>query len=327
MSTRRFVDSTITFVVLMVVIAIGFAKAQAIEDWWKLRGYTPPADVAALARQDTMNSYTRRLFYINHPRLIGSVSAFRQECSEDEQTIVLGCYHPGLEGIFIYNVQTPELAGVTQVTAAHEVLHAVYERLSSSQRNSLDALLESYYKSGLQDPRVIAEVKLYQQTEPNDVMDEMSCTFGTEISSLPADLEAYYNQYFTNRAAIVAFATQYQGAFATREAQLNANDAQLVGLKAQIGSEEATLSAELGQINADRTRLDADRSNGQIDQYNAGVDSYNSEVDTYDTGIKNLQTDIADYNELVTERNAIADELASLEKSLDTRQVPQSIPQ
>ena len=327
MSTRRFVDSTITFVVLMAVIAIGFAKTQAIEDWWKLRDYTPSVNVAALARQDTMTAAARHLFYVNHPALLSSTTTFRQDCPENEQTIVLGCYRPGEGGIFIYSVTDPRLIGVQQVTAAHEMLHAEYERLSSADRNNVDRMLNDFYTNDIHDQRIIDTINAYKKTEPNDVVNEMHSVFGTEIGNLPAPLEAYYGRYFTNRAAIVGFANQYQGEFTTREAQLNADDAQLVGLKTQIDSEEATLGAELAQINADRARLDAERNSGQIDQYNAGVDSYNSEVETYDSGIKNQQSDIADYNGLVNERNAIAGELASLEKSLDTRQTPQTVSQ
>jgi len=192
---------------IAILVLVGINRL-AIQDWFKLRGYQPPAAVAQLASQDTMNNYTRHLFYLNKPQLLGTVSSFRQSCPENKDTIVLGCYHSDQNGIYIYAVADPTLAGIQQVTAAHEVLHAVYARLSSHDRAQLDSQLEAFYKDGLTDSRVLAEVKLYQQTEPHDVMDEMSCTFGTELASLPAPLEAYYHQYFTNRSAIVAYEQQ-----------------------------------------------------------------------------------------------------------------------
>src|SRR5581483_1928996 len=204
-------------VLLAALVAVGI-NHQSVEDWFKLRGYQAPAAVAHLADQDTMNAYTRHLFYLNKPQLLGSVSSFRQYCPENKDTIVLGCYHPGQNGIYIYNVSDPSLAGVQQVTAAHEVLHAVYARLSAYDRATLDKSLKDFYHNGLTDQRVLDEVKLYQQTEPNDVMDEMSCTFGTELPSLPADLEAYYKRFFANRQAIVAFEQQYESAFTSRQA-------------------------------------------------------------------------------------------------------------
>ena len=47
-----------------------YANQQRIIDWWKLRGYTPPAAVATLATEDTMTEYARHLFYVNKPVLV-----------------------------------------------------------------------------------------------------------------------------------------------------------------------------------------------------------------------------------------------------------------
>lgn len=316
-------------ILVLIILAspiVAAANAQSIDDWWKLRNYIPPASIVQLATQDTMNSYTRHLFYLNHPQLINNAATFRSPgyCPENLNTIVLGCYHQGQNGIFIYQVSDPQLAGVVQVTAAHEVLHAVYARLSSSARNQLNSELESYYKNGLTDSRVIDEVKLYQQTEPNDVYDEMSCTFGTEIPNLPAPLENYYKQYFTNRAVITNFAQSYQSEFTSRQDQASLLSTQMSALLSKIDNEEGQLNAELNQINSDRARLDSERSDGQIATYNSDVASFNSEVNSYNAGIASLKTDITSYNQLVSQYNAIAQELATLEKSIDTRLVPQT---
>ena len=271
-----------------------------------------------------MNSYTRHLFYLNKPQLLGTVSSFRQSCPENKDTIVLGCYHPGQNGIFIYNVQDPALAGVTQVTAAHEVLHAVYARLSTKDRNSLDGLLENYYRHDLRDPRVLAEVKIYQQTEPGDVMDEMSCTFGTEIASLPAPLEAYYKRFFDNRSAIVAFEQQYEGEFTSRQTTITSNDQQLAVMKQQINTQQAALSAQLSQLNATQGSLDSLKSTGQVTAYNAAVPAYNAQVDVYNQGVNDLQATIDQYNQLVAARNQLAGQLTTLDSAIDTRLTTQT---
>jgi hypothetical protein len=314
---------------LVLLILVGGAAAavvyrQPIQDWWRLRGYQPPAAVARLADQDTMNAYTRHLFYLNKPQLLGTVASFRQVCPENKDTIVLGCYHPDQNGIFIYNVEDPTLAGIAQVTAAHEVLHAVYARLSTKDRTQLDSELESFYKHGLTDPRVLAEVKLYQQTEPTDVMDEMSCTFGTELAKLPAPLEAYYQRYFTNRAAIVAYEQQYEGAFTSRQNAITADDQQLTAMKQQIDAEQAALSSQLNQINTDQSHLKSLLTSGQTAAYNAAVSGYNDEIDTYNTGIDSLRANVTTYNQLVTTRNQIAGQLTTLDSAIDTRQIPQT---
>jgi len=302
---------------VIVGAAWGIINVHSVDDWLRLRNYTPPAAIASLADQDTFTSYTRHMFYVNHPQLINTVDTFRQYCPENKETIVLGCYHPGQNGIYIYSVNDPALYGVEQVTAAHEVLHAVYERLSTKQRNQLNAELEDYYKNGLTDPRVKAEVVLYQQTEPTDVMDEMSCTFGTEIANLPPALEEYYQQYFSNRQAIVAFEQNYQAEFTSRQSQINADDARLAVLKAQIGAEEDSLKSQLSDLQAGRSSVE--NSNDQ-----AQINSYNSQVAAYNSGVSRLQADISTYNALVAQRNAIASDLASLQNSLDTRLTTQA---
>lgn len=312
----------LAYLFLMALIAVPvllYFNAQALSDWWALRGYTPPPAIAKLASQDTMSPYTRRLFYINHPQLISSVSGFRQDCPEDEQTIVLGCYHPGDRGIYIYAVQDPQLYGIQQVTAAHEVLHAVYARLSSKDKAVLDSELESYYQHGLTDSRVLAEVKLYQQTEPTAVMDEMSCTFGTEIAKLPPGLEAYYAKYFSNRQTIVSYEQRYQSEFTSRENQIKTLSGQLSGLKQTINDEEQSLGSQLDQINSDRARLNALQASKNYSSYNASVSGFNQEVDSYNSGVSKLKSDIEDYNMLVGQYNSLAGELAQLQKDIDTR--------
>jgi len=318
----RHIVSTTLLGLWLVALGLIIVHRQSIIDWWRLRGYTPPAAVVALADQDTMNSYTRHLFYLNRPELLPTVTSFRAHCPENENTIVLGCYHPDQDGIFIYAVTDPTLAGVQQVTAAHEVLHAVYARLSSSARATLDSELNNYYKHGLTNPLVKAEVKLYQQTEPKSVMDEMSCTFGTEIANLPPGLEAYYNQFFTNRSAIVGYEQQYQSAFTTRQTTVAADDSQLSSMKAQINSLESQMKLSLAALNSQLTNLTSLQNSNDIAAYNAGVPAYNSAVDSYNAQVQNVEDLVNQYNQLVATRNQVAGQLTTLASALDTRVTP-----
>jgi len=297
---------------------------HALYDWYRLRGYTPPPGISTLANQDTMTAYGKHLFYVNHPQLLGDVATFRQDCPESEQTIVLGCYHPNEDGIYVYNVQDAQLQGVQQVTAAHEMLHGAYDRLSAKDRNYIDGLLNDFYNNDEHDQRIIDEINLYKKTEPNSVTNEMHSVFGTEVSNLPAPLEAYYQKYFSNRGAVTAFADGYQGEFTSRTNQINADDAQLASLKSQISTQEQSLTNQLNQINSDKARLDSLRNSGQIDAYNSGVTSFNNEVDVYNSGVDKLHGDIDSYNSLVNSRNAIAGELRSLDSAIDTRLTTQS---
>ncbi len=306
---------------LLVGLALPFVvwhNAQAIEDWWKLRGYTPPSSIKTLADEDTLTAYSRHVFYVNRPQLVSDVAQFRQDCSQAEQTIVLGCYHSGQNGIDIYNVNDPRLAGIQEVTSAHEMLHATYDRLSASEKTRVDGMLNDYYKT-VTDSRIISTVNSYKKTEPNDVINEMHSIFGTEIANLPAPLENYYKKYFVNRQAVVTFAQNYENEFARRTNEINQDDLQLSQMKQQIDQEEQDLNSQLAKINADRAQMDSLRSSGQTDAYNARVPGFNAEVDAYNSGVEKLRSDIAAYNQLVARRNDIAKDLASLDEAIDTR--------
>jgi len=255
----RGLRQTVLLLLTLVLLAAPFLvwlKAQALTDWWQLRDYAVPSAVSALAGQDTMTSYAKHVFYVNHPDIEANAAQFQKDCSESEKTIILGCYHSDQNGIFVFDVQDPRLSGVEQVTAAHEMLHAAYDRLSAKDRDNVDGMLQDYYEHQLSDQRIINTINSYKQSEPNDVVNEMHSVFGTEVANLPAPLEAYYKKYFDNRKAVAGFASSYENEFTTREDQIKALKGQLDQLKASVQSQEADLDTQLRQINADRARLD-----------------------------------------------------------------------
>jgi len=310
---------------LLALPFIVWFKAQALVDWWALHDYTAPQSVAALATDDKMTPYARKIFYINHPEITSSLSTFRSKCPQSEQTIVLGCYRSRQQGIGIYDIQDARLNGVEQVTAAHEMLHAAYDRLSTEERNNVNTMLNDYYKNDLHDQRVLETIDSYKTLEPNDVVNEMHSIFGTEISSLPAPLENYYKQYFTDRSSVTGFAANYEGEFSSRTDKINAFDQQLASLKQTITSEQQQLQDQLSQIESDRARLDTYRAENRVSEYNAGVPAYNREVDAYNSLVAQLKVNINRYNELVEQRNAIAKELRSLDSAIDTRSIPSTV--
>ncbi len=309
-------------VLMLALLAFPFViyfNAQALTDWWQLHGYNPPANVQELAKRDTMTASAQRVFYINHPDIESDVGQFRSDCHENEKTIILGCYHSNQAGIFVYNVTDPRLAGVQEVTSAHEMLHAMYDRLSRSEKDNVSSMLQSYYNNGLQDQRIIDTINSYKQSEPKDLVNEMHSIFGTEIANLPPPLEKYYSRYFINRSVVTSYAAAYQGEFSGREDQLKSYENQLKTLKTQIDNTEQSLNSQQTKIETDRAELDSLKADGRIGEYNSKVASFNNEVDDYNVEVQGTRTNIRTYNELVDQYNSLAHELASLEKAIDTR--------
>jgi uncharacterized protein YukE len=310
---------------LISILLLGgtiFWQRQAIGDWIQLYGYEPPTRITALADQTTMTASAEHLFYLNKP-VVASKAEFADFCKNPEQTIVLGCYHSGQDGIYILSISnTSELDGVMQVTAAHEMLHAAYDRLSSDEKARVDKLLQTYYDSGLKDAAIKAEVDAYRKSEPGQLLNEMHSIFGTEVANLPAELETYYAQYFTSRSAVVAQAENYQAEFRKREAAVKAYDVQLNNLQAKISHNKELLAAQGKALQAARSRLDASKSSGNIASYNAAVPSYNKAVRTYNALLETTRGQINQFNAIVSKRNALVLEEQNLVKQLSGESLP-----
>lgn len=301
---------------LLILIGALIANQQAIRDWLKLHDYRAPASVSQLASEDTMTAEAQHLFYVNHPDITNG-SAFSQHCpSGSEKTVVLGCYVGDDAGIYIYAVTDPRLSGVEQVTAAHEMLHAAYRRLSTTERNKVDAMLLDYYQHDLTDQRIKDTIAAYRKSEPHDVVNEMHSVFGTEIANLPAPLEQYYRQYFTDRARVTAYTAQYQAEFTSRQQAVAVYDTQLAGLKAQIDADQAQLDQRLSALNAQNQQLQTERSSGDVAAYNSGVAGYNASADAYNNLLATTKDLINQYNDIVTKRNAVALEEQQLVQAL-----------
>jgi hypothetical protein len=296
--------AVLAWIALLILAAF---NRQNIYDWWRLRDYQAPAGILTLADEDSMTAYATKIFKVNHPS-IQNKSQFNASCPNDggEQTIVLGCYHSNQAGIFLLSVSDPRLDGVEQVTAAHEMLHAAYDRLSGSERNKVDSMLMDYYNHDLHDQRILNTIAAYKKTEPNAVVNEMHSVFGTEVANLPAPLEQYYQKYFTDRQKITQYAATYEAEFTSRQQQVFQDDAQLATMKAQISSLEATLNDQLNSINSQQSQLNSYKNSGNIGAYNAGVPGYNQLINTYNSEVATLKSLIDNYNALVDTRNSIA---------------------
>ncbi len=313
-----------TLGVLIVALAISIARPYAATDWLRLRDYVPPSETVALADVTTMTDGARHLFYVNHAQLEDKAN-FRRVCPKyDNQTIVIGCYQGGQRGIHILSVDDERLAGIEEVTAAHEVLHAAFERLKGSERQRIEGLLQEYADSGLTDERIKAALKSYETSEPGQQLNEMHSIFGTEIANLPTELESYYGRYFESRAKVAGYAAQYQEAFTSRQAKIAQYDADLKAQSAKIASSTDRLEQQEVEIEADRRRLDDYQASGDITSYNQGVEPFNAKVTAYNELLVQVRRLVVQYNALVAERNAIASQTVALQQAIDSSSLPAS---
>lgn len=309
----------------MVIVAalVGIWQEQAIVDWYKLRGYQAPARIAQLADETTMTDYARKLYYVNRPQLI-TKSSFSSYCpTGTEQTVVLGCYTSGDRGIFLLDVENAELDGIEQVTAAHEMLHAGYDRLSDGERERLNVLLAHFYENELKNVTIKNVIDSYKKTEPDHLPDEIYAIFATQVDELPVELERHFRHYFTERAKVVAFYNEYEAAFTSRQKRIEAYDIQLSAWKAEINHRDQQVKRSRDALERKNQQLTEHQTSQRYEAYNAGVDEYNALVASYNAELQALKNLITAYNNTVELRNAIAFEERSLVEAISASPVGQ----
>jgi len=257
--------------ILLAVIAAGgyFAVTHhnQILDWYYLRNYTPPARIAELADQPTLTDSAKHLLYRARPQIDPDRQSLVQDCRiPSDRTIELGCYLSN-DRIYLLDIDQSTLSSQMAVTTAHETLHAAYDRLSKTERAHIDSLLEQAV-STIHDEDLDARMADYAQTEPGARDNELHSILGSEFGNLPPELEQYYQQYFTNRAAVVALSDKFKQTF-------NGLHDEITRLGASITARRAEMKALLAARQVGRYNALVPVVNADIDRYNADVDQYN----------------------------------------------------
>ena len=322
---RRLTKSFILALILLVLVwgSVGFLwwQRQAVYDWWRLRGYEAPAEIIELADNTSMNDDARRLFYVYHPR-IEDADQFNNHCrKENEFTIVLGCYVSN-DGIYLFRVDDERLDGIVEVTAAHELLHAAYDRLSDDERAAVDKLTADTAKN-LKNERLKSTIAEYQANDPSSVPNELHSILGSEVRDLPAGLEKHYKQYFTDRSKIVAYAEDYERAFAARKQQIESLAADLERRRAEIERRNAALTRESAALQTEFQRLNQERNSLSAQEFQSQANAYNADVQTYNSEVAAVSGLIDTYNDLLENYEALVVERQGLFEAIDSR--PQAI--
>jgi hypothetical protein len=274
------------FLVLLVVGALNY---QAILDQYALVTFRPAANVAAVEGRLGLTHAARAAFYRAQPQ-IDDKTTFNHDCNTQPHELELGCYYRGR--IYILRIDNAALASEMDVVSAHELLHAVWARMSSGERAELGRELQQAYAK-VQDEDLRQRMAGYAKSEPGEETNELHSILATENSSLSPVLEAHYAKYFADRSLIVAAHAKYQGVFNARRTELE--------------SELAQIRAEKGRLGALNQQLDGYRAAGRIPAYNALVPQQNRLVD--------------DINRRITVYRQGVDEYNALSKSLDSQQI------
>lgn len=322
MVRRRSFGGLLAGIVLLALLAGGILYRQRIMDQVKVWQFTPTPGIMRLAERAQLSDEGRFYFYVTHPRL-ETAAEFNDDCRRKEaNSPLLGCYVQGADRIHIFNVDNPELDGIKEVTAAHEMLHAVYARLSEARRRELGEQLEAAYQR-VKDAELEQRMAYYERQQPGSRQNELHSILGTEYESLGPELEAHYARYFRNRQVVVGLHRAYHQTFRSLEQEqqrLSGDLAQrrttLEQRMARYQQQVAALNARIGDFN--RRAAAGDFASEAAFQRERG--QLRRDGDALKREQAAIETAVNEYNNDVTKLNELGGKMEQLQKSLDSFQ-------
>ncbi len=233
----------------------------------------PDAEVVALADRMFLTEEGRTIFFDAEPRLRDGAEVERacgftgpDRDDSDDDIAAAGCYG-GFDSIVIFEPSDERLYGMMVTTAAHELLHAAYERLSATESAEVDALVEAEIARVPTDDPVHAQVAWSVGDRPENRGTELFAYLGSQITldgGFAPELEAYYARYFSDRGALVGVFLSVEATFDGIIAELEQGRTELAALERGNADGWAEYRADLAW-HAEATAV-----------YNADVDAYNA---------------------------------------------------
>jgi predicted nucleic acid-binding Zn-ribbon protein len=249
---------------------------------------------------------------------------FNTKCGRTEQsTAILGCYVD--DRIYLYYVTDSRLNGIKEVTAAHEMLHAAYQRMSDTERAHVNKLVEAEYQKLTTDPDFAERMAYYARNEPGERDNELHSIIGTEVANINPELEAHYAKYFTDRSKIVALHDSYDAEFTKLDKEAKALSVQLDTLSKKIDSDSALYNDEVKNLNKDISSFNKRASSGQFSSQ-AAFNSERQGLQQRVTAVSSLRSainaEIDKYETLRTQYNDTVTQSRTLYQSIDSTLAP-----
>lgn len=290
--------------VLVIVGMIMFLNREQIYDFYRGVTYQPTSEMEQIRSSLDLTDEGKFLFNAAQPELNGAAE-FNSYCRGDREseTAVLGCYTGG--SIYIYNITDERLAGIRELTSAHELLHAKWARMSDSEKTALVEPLTRMFEAN--QTLLASEINTYDISQKQE---ELYVRVGTEIKDLPEVLEKHYAGIFEDQDKIVGYYDSYIGVFRALEAEMSELKAEMETINNEITTKTTEYEQRLEQLNnsitefnkcaeeagcfvsrydfySKRAGLIAEQEalnvayseiSGLIEAYNAKVEVYNADV-------------------------------------------------
>ena len=212
---------------------------------------------------------------------------------------------------------------IAGVMAAHELLHAAWDRLSEGEQKEITGWLDELYESDQEWFAV--ELESYEDEEWTE---EMYTRAATKRRELPAELEEHYGEYFEDRAQVVQYYENYQEPLNELNAELDERWAELDELDVAIERERAEYEAAVEEYN------------GRVERFNACADTpgcfdeatfqrlgrpLEAEGEELDAWQEALNGRIREYNQKLAEYNERAAVLEGLYRRMNSNEAGEAV--
>ncbi len=310
---------SVTFSAALIVSAAWLIlNRQFVYDQLSVWSYTPSSAIQTIDTRVTFTEKGSFLFYATQP-IVASQEEFNKSCPRQEVgSPILGCY-TGDGKIYIYDITNEKLDGMEEVTAAHEMLHAVWQRLSQADKDRLSTQLKAVYAT-IDDEELHSRMDYYERTEPGEAMNELHSILGTEQAQLSPELEAHYAQYFDRKAVLTLYNdynSQYKQLTSRADELYAVMDTLGKSIQTRLGNYDTAskqLSADIASFNA---RADAGEFSSTY-QFNIERSALLSRSDQLELDRQSVNADVDTYNGYHTEYETIAAQLELLNQSIDS---------
>lgn len=305
-----------------VIAGVGWValNTQRVEDQVAVWQFEPSADIQRYAERASMTDEGRFLFYASRP-IIAAGQEFDDACASRMEGVgILGCYRPATQTIVLFDVTDDRLDGIEEVVAAHEMLHAVWDRMSTAERDALGPLLEAEAAKLADDPKFAETLAFYAETEPGERLNELHSIIGTEFAEVSPELEAHYAEYFTDRSAVTTLHEVSNAVFIEQAAAIADLTARLDELSTSIETDYATYNAGFDTLNSDIASFNSRAQSGgfttqaQFDAERAALVQRQSDLQAF---YATIDARVAEYNDLLVQLEALNATSAELNESIN----------
>lgn len=320
-STGSIIRGLLAIGLLVLAVAVFLNRAFLIDQFtvWQFK---PSAEVASFVTRTSMTEGAKFIFYAGEPR-VEDAEEFNQNCDRKEQNVaVLGCY----EGdIHIYNVTDARLDGIKEVTAAHEMLHAAYDRLSDNERNHVNELIEAEYAKLSHDAKLAERMRFYARTEPGERDNELHSVIGTEVKNVSPELETYFKKYFKDRSKVVALHDAYNNQFTVLSERADLIADEMKRLKTEITQLTREYNSAVTQLNSDVQAFNRRAEAGDFEsqsEFNAARSKLEQRSVALESKRALVNAKIVAFNKYRDELQSISAQNEQLNQSIDSSLEP-----